>query len=220
LVRNVLAIAFGLLFYVELVGADDFRQPFYSSLARDVANCNNFGECTADVGEYGREILLSCETRKAAVMWNRKRPGAFLIACDCECTSHDNVGWVIDLKTPFEELRIQKIHLGKSATIEGLSQRPLLIFDMMSSHSLCETVDGEELKKSIFVSLVKYSTGIDVDPYCFSPVYIVEGGGYLEAKASNTQDKHRELPRIEDSGSAVGVEVIQYIIHLSIPKCE
>ena len=59
-----------------------------------------------------------------------------------------------------------------------------------------------------------------MDPYCFSSVYIIEGGGCLETKTSNTQDKYRELPRVEDSDPAVWGEVIQYIIDLSIPKGE
>ncbi|MCO6060482.1 hypothetical protein NG726_27995 [Pseudomonas sp. MOB-449] len=86
--------------------------------------CNAAGECIWDVSEKSREIMLACETPRASMAWNKKREGAFLITCDCGCTSHDNTGWIVDLTASDQARKVQQVPLGKEATIEMLGSAP------------------------------------------------------------------------------------------------
>jgi hypothetical protein len=77
------------------------------------AVCNASGECVLDISDTAKHILLACETPKVEVTWNRTKKNVFLIACDCECTSHDNTGWIVDKDIATGEHKVWKIDLGK-----------------------------------------------------------------------------------------------------------
>lgn len=209
-IRALIAII-GLVLLSQFALSNERQVVSNISVLTNDAICNASGECTMDISDSAPNILQACDTSKASLQWNSKRSGAFLVTCDCQCTSYDNTGWIIDLKTSINERRVQKIYLGKDFTIESLSQRPHRIYDVFSSNSFCESVGNELLKKSIFVSLMKKPTNRDVDPYCVFPVYIVEDGGYLRARTSSDGGKGEELFSIDESDSLVGVEIINYI---------
>ena len=173
--------------------------------------CNSLGECTMDVSHSAPSILQACESPKASVAWNRKRQGAFLVSCDCKCTSHDNIGWLIDITSNADIRKVQKIYIGKRATIEDLQQNPTSIPDMISAHPLCEKIDFEKLKISVFVTLMKQPTNNEMAPYCFFPAYMVEEGARLEVKTNNADDKYGKLLSIAGDDSVFEAEIIEYV---------
>lgn len=139
--------------------------------------CNTSGECSFDISDLSETILLACDAPRASISWNKKQSTSFLIACDCQCTSHDNVGWLIDMSNVVNHKKIQKLQVGKSFTKEALEKQAGNISDLVSSHPLCERVDKDKLIKSIFVSLIKESTKSESQPYCFSPLYVIPSQG-------------------------------------------
>lgn len=216
--KKILALiaSIGLVLLNQFVLSNERQVVSNISILTNDAICNASGECTMDISDSAPNILQICDTSKAYLQWNSKRSGAFLVTCDCQCTSYDNTGWIIDLKTSINERRVQKVYLGKEFTIERLNSRPHRIYDFFSSHSFCESVGNERLEKSIFVSLMKKPTNRDVDPYCFFPVYIVEDGGYLGARTSRDRGRDEEFLRIDESDFLVGVEIINHINKLQI----
>lgn len=206
----IMALA-GLTVCSAFVFSDDAQILSSARLLANEATCNPLGECTMDVSHTAPSILQACESPKASVAWNRKRQGAFLVACDCECTSHDNIGWLIDMTSTNESRKVQKLYIGKGTTIESLEQEPASIPDIISSHQLCEKIDIEKLKISVFVTLIKQPTNDELTPYCFSPAYMVEGETYLEARTNNAGNKYGELLNVDGGDSVFEAEIIQYV---------
>jgi hypothetical protein len=184
--------------------------PYAAAKWRDDAVCNYSGECIVDIGRSAKNILLACETSKVSMQWSKKRQGAYLISCDCECTSHDNVGWLVDKHSTIEEQKVQKLYLGKDATIEALRAKPGIVSDIVASHAMCGMVDGKKLELSIFVSLVKRPTNDELMPYCFFPIYMVEGVGGLKIIANDTDVGGLTLTSMEDDPIS-RVEIIKFI---------
>jgi hypothetical protein len=146
------------------------------------AVCNEVGECALDISSAAKHILLACETPKVEVAWNRAKKNVFLIACDCECTSHDNNGWLVDEDASTGKREIWKLDLGKRYTVEELSGSVINVPDIFQSNPLCSEPDKELLKTSIFVSLIKYPTKNESTPYCFAPIYITGENNRLNFK--------------------------------------
>ncbi|KLJ01982.1 hypothetical protein WQ56_03800 [Luteimonas sp. FCS-9] len=94
--------------------------------------------------------------------WNQGEDSR-LLACECVCTSHDNTGWLVH----GPDRQVQAVALGKSAIGAELADA-VVVEDIMASHPFCETLDRRPLRVAEFVSLIKYPTGRDDAPYCFS----------------------------------------------------
>lgn len=138
-------------------------------------SCNKTGECSFDISNFSETILLACDTPSASINWNKKHKGSFFIACDCQCTAHDNIGWLIDLNNNVYE-KVEELEVGKAFTVEDLGKQMENFPDIISSHPLCENVDKEQLNNSIFVPLIKRPIKSQFQPYCFSPLYITTEG--------------------------------------------
>ena len=175
------------------------------------AACNSSGECAMDISGMAKNIFLACESSKVSVSWNHRRQGSFLIACDCECTSHDNIGWLVDLPPIAGTKKIQKLYLGKRVTVELLKKAPRRISDIFSSHPLCEKIDTEKLKSSVFVSLIKQPENSEVAPYCFSPVYVIGNKKTLEARTNNVNNGYGELLYLEEENPILDAELLRVI---------
>jgi hypothetical protein len=161
-------------------------------------SCNTFGECRVDVSDRVPEITELCDAPNASVAWNEKRPGFILITCDCQCTAHDNIGWLVTKDQKGAGHTIQRYSLGRESTVRELEGNPGYIPDIMASHPLCEGVDSRKLKKSVFVSLIKQPTNNESEPYCFYPAYFVEGEAGVELVTDNSEDGFGRLLREED----------------------
>lgn len=151
-IRTALAFTLMLFCIFSLAHADN-KLSLHKKLNGTV--CNVSGECALDIGCIAKNILLACETPKVEVAWNRTKNNVFLIACDCECTSHDNTGWLVDKDIAVGEHKVWKLHLGKKYTVEELGRPMINIPDLFHSHPLCNEPDKRLLKASVFVSLVK-----------------------------------------------------------------
>src|SRR5690606_25205270 len=80
-------------------------------------------------------------------------------------------GWLVDASAG----RVQGVDLGKPAVVQDLINIDV-VTDILASHPFCEALDSNSLRSAEFVSLVKYPTGNDNVPYCFSPrVFITTG---------------------------------------------
>lgn len=163
--------------------------------------CNDSGECSRAV-DGAAEILKWCEASSATIAWNYKRKGAYLVSCDCECTSHDNVGWIVDRDTGAGKKVVQKLQVGKQSTIESVRRSSGWVSDRFSAYPYCSAVNGKKLSNSMFVTLLKEPAGSDVSPYCFYPAYIVLGESGLEVKTDRADDGFGASLIIDDSGLA------------------
>lgn len=173
-------------------------------------NCNEFGECYRAVGGSA-EILKWCETASATIAWNHRRKGAFLVSCDCECTSHDNVGWVVDKDVRTGKYVVQKLQVGKQSTVESIRRSSGLVLDGFSGYPYCGAINSKNLSDSVFVTLLKEPTGSSVLPYCFYPAYIVLGKSGLEVKADGGGDGFEASIIIESSGLAEVSAVLRVV---------
>lgn len=177
----------------------------------DEAVCNSSGECSVDISDVAKDRLLACNGSKVSVSWNSRKQGSFLIACDCECTSHDNTGWLVEFVDAAGKEKAQGLYLGKAVTIEGMKQLPLRVPDMISSHRLCESIDSEKLSKSIFITLIKYPTSSEVEPYCFSPAYLLEKNGGIEISTNNIENGYGKLLYAKSNEARSLTEILRII---------
>ncbi|WP_413703689.1 hypothetical protein [Pseudomonas sp. Pseusp16] len=175
------------------------------------AVCNASGECALDISDTAKYILLACETPKVEVTWNRTKKNVFLIACDCECTSHDNIGWLVDGDMSIGEYKVWKLDLGKKYTVEELSRTVINIPDLFQSHPLCSEPDKKLLKASVFVSLLKHPTNNENSPYCFSPVYITEENHRLNFKGYDAGGESSVVQYRESDRSSAYAEILNVV---------
>jgi len=161
--------------------------------------CNDSGECVRAIGGAA-ELLEWCETSSATIAWSHKRKGAFLVSCDCECTSHDNVGWIVDRDVRSGKQVVQKLQVGKQSTVESVRRSADLVPDRFSAYPYCSDINGKNLSDSMFVTLLKEPTGNDVSPYCFYPAYIVLSESGLVVKTDRASDGFGLSLAIEDLG--------------------
>lgn len=173
-------------------------------------NCNISGECSKVVGGSA-ELLKWCETSKATIAWSYKRRGAFLVSCDCECTSHDNVGWVVDRDSVTGKNIVQKLQVGKQSTVERIRRSSGLVSDEFSAHPYCGEIDDKKLSDSVFVTLLKQPTGGDVVPYCFYPAYILIGEDGVKISTDSPDDGYGMSLIIEGSGLAETSAVLKAV---------
>lgn len=132
-------------------------------------HCDSAGHCTLPL-TGNADALSLCESNAPKLYWNQGRKD-YLLACECECSSHDNTGWLVDASAG----RVQGVDLGKPAVVQDLINIDV-VTDILASHPFCEALDSNSLRSAEFVSLVKYPTGNDNVPYCFSPrVFITTG---------------------------------------------
>ena len=176
----------------------------------EINHCNEFGECYRAVGGSA-EILKWCETTSATIAWNHKRKGAFLVSCDCECTSHDNVGWIVDKNVRTGKYVVQKLQVGKQSTVESIRRSSSLVLDRFSEYPYCGAINSRNLSDSVFVTLLKEPTDSDAAPYCFYPAYIVLGKSGLEVKVDGGGDGFGTSIIIEDSGLAEVSAVLRVV---------
>lgn len=109
------------------------------------------------------DALALCEGYAPTLYWNEGREN-YLLACECDCTSHDNTGWLVDGSSG----KVQGMALGKPAVPTELVDVDA-VSDIMASHPFCEALDPGSLQAAEFVSLIKYPTDDEDAPYCFSP---------------------------------------------------
>jgi hypothetical protein len=173
--------------------------------------CTTDGECIREIGVHAKTIFEKCETDRVTIAWNRRYEDAYLISCDCRCTSHDNTGWIVSNTKGASSLIITRAVLGKSATVAQIKSEPDAIKDIMSSFPLCEKPVRSELTHSVFVTLIKSPTGEEDPPYCFSPAYIVKGPKGLELRPGNGDAKDEVLSEGTEEQEQLSHE-IQHII--------
>lgn len=152
------------------------------------AVCNSSGECTLDVSNDLSALVEVCEAPRAALNWNEHRKGALLITCECECTAHENVGWLVLAGKKNSPIKIQRYTLGKTSTVSALLKKPKYISDFMASHPVCEDIEVQKVQASVFVSLAKQPTGDENHPYCFYPIYFIESEGEMAVMTDNPLD--------------------------------
>ena len=116
--------------------------------------CDSAGHCKLKLTKNADALAL-CEGNAPKLYWNQGRE-SYLFACECDCSSHDNTGWLVDVSTG----RVQGVGLGKPAVAQELINVDI-VTDIMASHPFCEALDSNSLRSAEFVSLVKYPTGND-----------------------------------------------------------
>src|SRR5690606_17292279 len=116
-----------------------------------------------------------CDGTSPTLYWNQGKPNS-LLACECHCTSHDNSGWFVDGASG----HVQGISLGKAATFATIHNSDT-VEDILSSHKFCRA-SGHESDTGEFLSLIKYPTGNEESPYCFSVRVISESDGSIVAR--------------------------------------
>lgn len=175
------------------------------------AVCNASGECSLGIALPHSKILLACETPRASINWNRNNKYMFLVACDCECSSHDNTGWLVGISPGKGGGVIKKIELGKRFAIEALEREPPIIHDFFSGYEVCEKVDYFLLKKSVFVSLLKQPSGNGGMHYCFSPMYIYAEAGRFVAKRGDVSTRTYGVLERDENDVALKGEIFRVI---------
>lgn len=131
--------------------------------------------------------MALCEGYAPMLYWNEGREN-YLLACECDCTSHDNTGWLIDGSSG----KVQRVALGKPAIATELVGVDA-VSDILASHPFCEAFDPGSLQAAEFVSLIKYPTGDEDAPYCFSPrTFTMSNDGIV------IEDNGRKLPGGDD----------------------
>ena len=138
------------------------------------AVCNRGGECSVEITALSVKLNKACESPRISMSWNKRAENLYLISCDCECTSHDNSGWIVQLEAVGRKPSAKNVPLGRGVTIEELERSSGKIHDIYSSHPMCEPIDRKTLRNSIFASLFKQPTTIGANSYCYSVVYIGE----------------------------------------------
>lgn len=121
--------------------------------------------------------------------WNEGREN-YLLACECNCTSHDNTGWLVDGSSG----KVQGVALGKPTVAAELVDVDS-VSDIVASHPFCAAIDPGSLQAAEFVSLIKYPTGDEDAPYCFSPrTFITSNEGVvIEDNGSKVPDSDDEV---------------------------
>jgi len=132
-----------------------------------------------------------CDSNEPVLYKSKITNDEYLLACECNCTSHENEGWFISTS----EQSAQKITLGKSAIASNMKAD--YVPDIMHSHPMCHLIEGTAInkdlaKKASFITLIKYPTNNDEEPYCFEPRYI------LNEEDFNIIESGRELNDDED----------------------
>ncbi|WP_153050305.1 hypothetical protein [Pseudomonas sp. MF4836] len=151
--------------------------------------CNGSGECSVEITDLSVRLNKACESPRISMSWNKRAENLYLISCDCECTSHDNSGWIVQLDAVDRKPSAKNVPLGRDITIEKLESSSGEIHDIYSSHPMCEPIDRKALRNSIFASLFKQPTTIGANPYCYSVVYIVENNSVPLIFTGNEQLK-------------------------------
>ena len=177
------------------------------SMVVNEPSCNASGECTLDVGNDVPALIEMCNAPRASLIWNKYRKGALLITCDCECTAHENAGWLVMAGEKNSPGKIQRYILGKMSTVSALLEKPAYIPDVIASHPVCEDIDVRKVQVSVFVSLAKAPTGNESVPYCFYPIYFVESDGGIAVMTDNPLDEFGKL-LVDDSGQSEEQELI------------
>lgn len=123
-----------------------------------------------------------CENYEANIYINGKNDSDFLLACECNCTSHDNFGWYVSKKS------INGLFLGK--TNFNMINSNKLVEDIMTNHRLCTPIDKKLLNDSQYTTLIKYPTGEENNPYCFEARYIFSDNGFYVIENGERISKH------------------------------
>lgn len=184
----------------------------------DNAVCNISGECSADISDIAIDILVLCGAPKVEVAWSRENKNVFLVSCDCQCTSYDNAGWLIGKSIAGDKYEVWRLGLGKKYTVEELSRSKGSISDLFRSYSLCSDPDKRLVKTSVFVSLVKYPTNNETNPYCFSPEYIVEEGDRSEVNVYSASGEPKALELYKGDGSAAYLQILDVVEKLGVER--
>ena len=142
--------------------------------------CDSAGHCKLKLTKNADALAL-CEGNAPQLYWNQGRE-SYLFACECDCSSHDNTGWLVDVSTG----RVQGVGLGKPAVAQELINVDV-VTDIMASHPFCEALDSNSLQSAEFVSLIKYPTGNDNIPYCFSPRTFIKSGESIVIKDNGSR---------------------------------
>lgn len=145
-----------------------------SSISKHQQHCDTDGNCRLHL-ESMDSAKAVCDGDSPTLYWKSGSSNS-LLACECHCTSHDNFGWFVHATSG----HVQGISLGKAATFASI-RNSSTVDDIMSSHEFCDT-SGHESDKGEFVSLIKYPTGNDESPYCFSVRLISESNGSITAR--------------------------------------
>lgn len=147
----------------------------YTSAAKNLQSsnfgtCNAEGECTADLPLDSSASKNLCGNQKTNVFWSNNIKNYVVVQCDCQCSSHDNEGWVIKTFDSAQKIKTTHVQLGKAVSKTFILRSPTSVPDIMTSHSFCKAPDKKRLAESFFVTLFKYPTGNDDFPYCFSAI--------------------------------------------------
>ena len=161
-------------------GGDAYANPHEptvgsSAVPQDRQHCDASGSCHLQLRTVDAAKAV-CDGASASLYWN-KGERTSLLACECDCTSHDNFGWLVYGPSG----HVQGIGLGKAATATAIRDAHT-VEDIMSSHGFCDAFDRSELDVRGFVSLIKYPTGNSESPYCFSVRTIREIHGSIEVQ--------------------------------------
>lgn len=123
--------------------------------------CGPDGYCELELADSD-EANSICDGTNPKLYWKQGRRD-YLFACECNCSSHDNMGWLIFGPSK----RVQGVTLGKPAVAKDILEAKS-ISDIMTSHPFCEQANRDTITEANFVSLIKYPTGNEDNPYCFS----------------------------------------------------
>ena len=183
-----------------------------SSDIRNAAICNGSGECILALNHLYPPILEACETDSASLSWNLKRDGAYLLTCDCRCTSHDNSGWLIERRDSREDTVAYRMALGKTFTVRATQEIPASINDRVND-PLCGKINTDALDASVFISLYKYPTNRESASYCFAPLYIVDKHGAWQLTHTTSGDGAAAYP-MDTESDPVKVRMLSEIVDI------
>lgn len=161
-----------------------------STLPSNEERCGTDDYCKKSL-DYDPVAISLCDGMSPYLYWNRATSN-MLLACECNCTSHDNTGWIIYGINP----KIQGVALGKPTTPDLIRQDDK-VPDIMASHPMCSAINEANLSDADFVTLIKYPTGDDNSPYCFEARYLLVRDDELriiEAERELDRSDHEIFP--------------------------
>ncbi|RJX74081.1 hypothetical protein [Pseudomonas sp. LS-2] len=214
--RNYVGMGLAMSIFVgDVVRASDPESHLTLQIRMDDALCTDSGECSLDVSDIALDLLELCEAPHLTLNWNQKTPGAFLLACDCNCTSHDNTGWLVENYSIQALPKITELSLGRRFTLQALRRSPSSILDALSSSPLCELLDVEKTEVGVFVSMIKRPAKTENATYCYYPVYIVVRGEQLEIETHDEDDGYGRALVFERRDEAAQASIIKLLNDLA-----
>lgn len=176
-------------------------------VVRAVIGANSQG--SVEIHARSRQIQKACGTEKVWLSWNNAVPGATLVTCDCDCTSHDNSGWLVETGLEDDVPRVRRVSLGKVSTVAELSRAGGRVPDTFISHPWCSGTKPKVPVNTVFATLAKQPNQHGDTPYCFTPHFFVGDRSAPLRRTPMADDMLSDAPAAEADLIAREVEILR-----------